>query len=64
MLESDHVVGGLAKTHRQKGYAIDVGAHSFFSDDPEILRIVLDLLGDPLPAQQRRVKISLPGPIP
>lgn len=61
VLESDATVGGLAKTHRENGCAIDLGAHSFFSDDPEILRIVFDLLGGPLAAQQRRVKLLFEG---
>lgn len=61
VLEADPVVGGLAKTHREGGYAIDVGAHSFFSDDPEILRVVFGLLGAPLAEQRRRVKLLYQG---
>jgi protoporphyrinogen oxidase len=61
VLEADGVVGGLAKTHRENGCAIDVGAHSFFSDDGEILQTVFDLLGGPLTTQQRRVKLLYQG---
>ncbi|MFC1828802.1 FAD-dependent oxidoreductase, partial [Thermodesulfobacteriota bacterium] len=56
VLESDNTVGGLAGTQRENGYCLDVGPHSFFSDDTEILEIVLDLFGNRLKSKPRQVK--------
>lgn len=56
VLESDETVGGLAGTHREDNYCLDVGPHSFFSDDTEILETVLDLFENRLTPQPRQVK--------
>lgn len=56
VLESDKTVGGLAGTQREDGYCLDVGPHSFFSDDTEILETVLDLFENRLTPQPRKVK--------
>ena len=36
VLEADSAIGGLAATLREDGYCLDIGPHSFFSDDSEI----------------------------
>jgi len=56
VLESNSTVGGLAGTHREDGYCMDVGPHSFFSDDAELVDIVLDLFENRLIPKPRQVK--------
>jgi len=46
ILESDEVIGGLAKTIKIGNQNLDIGPHSFFSEDKEILKRVLDLFED------------------
>ena len=43
VLESDKIIGGLAKTVKIGNLNLDIGPHSFFSEDKEILKKVLDL---------------------
>ncbi len=43
ILESDEEIGGLAKTIKIGNQNLDIGPHSFFSEDKEILKKVLDL---------------------
>lgn len=61
VLEANETVGGLARTVSQNGYAMDVGPHSFFSEDQEILRTVLDLFPAGIPSAPRRVKFYYEG---
>lgn len=61
VLESDKVVGGLAKTIREDGYCMDVGPHSFFSEDTQIVNTVLALFHGALKPCQRRVKFYYRG---
>jgi protoporphyrinogen oxidase len=61
ILESSHIVGGLAGTIRQDGYSLDFGPHSFFSEDEQILSTVLALFGSPLKPQPRTVKFYFRG---
>ena len=56
VLEANSTVGGLAGTLRQDGYCMDIGPHSFFSDDPEILDIGLKLFNNRLIPRPRQVK--------
>ncbi len=37
VLEADSIVGGLAKTVDEDGYRIDMGPHSFFSEEDWII---------------------------
>lgn len=62
VLEKEIQVGGLAGTIRDKGYALDFGPHSFFSEDKSIQEIVLNLFHDkPLIASPRRVRFYYRG---
>jgi len=56
VLEANSTVGGLAGTLRQDGYCMDIGPHSFFSDDTEILNIGLKLFNNRLIPRPRQVK--------
>ncbi len=56
VLESNSAVGGLAGTLHEDGYHMDIGPHSFFSDDSEILDIVLELFDNKLIPKPRQVK--------
>ena len=56
VLEADSCIGGLAKTIRENGYCLNVGPHSFFSEDNQIIQTVLDLFDYKLEPMQRTVK--------
>jgi protoporphyrinogen oxidase len=56
VVEMDGIVGGLAKTVREDGYCLDVGPHSFFSENAAITDIVLELFNHSLKPNTRRVK--------
>ena len=38
VLESEKIIGGLAKTVKVGNQNLDIGPHSFFSEDKEILK--------------------------
>lgn len=61
VLEAEATVGGLASTVRIGPYAVDVGPHSFFSEDEEIVRTVLDLFGGSLEPVPRKAKLFYEG---
>lgn len=61
VLEKGKIVGGLARTERENGYCMDVGPHSFFTEDIEIRDTVLNLLSDTLQPEPRRVKFFYQG---
>jgi protoporphyrinogen oxidase len=61
IIEADEMLGGLAGTLREDGYSMDVGPHSFFTEDDNIREAVLDLFGNTLPAQPRQVKFYYEG---
>lgn len=61
LLESSDAVGGLCRSHREDGHFLDVGPHSFFTEDLEVYEIFQSLFPERLPAQQRRVKINFRG---
>lgn len=56
VLESNKTVGGLAGTLREDSYCMDIGPHSLFSDDTEILDAILSLFEKKLIAKPRNVK--------
>jgi len=56
LLESSSMVGGLSGTKSFNGYHLDYGPHSFFSEDMEILKAVLELFGGTLTPKKRDVK--------
>ncbi|MHB8834607.1 MAG: FAD-dependent oxidoreductase [Candidatus Methylomirabilia bacterium] len=61
VLEADFSVGGLAGTRTEGDCYLDLGAHSFFSDDREIERAVLALFAHPPAARLRTVKLFYEG---
>ena len=61
LLESDNTIGGLAGTLRVDGYCMDIGPHSFFTEDKEILHKVLGLFNNRLPSKPREVKFYYQG---
>lgn len=61
VLEAENAVGGLAGTVRENGNCMDVGPHSLFSEDTEILNTVLDLFHNSLTPIPRRVKFYYRG---
>ena len=61
VVESGEEVGGLAGTLKEDGYCMDVGPHSFFTEDDSIRDAVLGLFGSRLPAQPRQVKFYYEG---
>ncbi|OGV68379.1 MAG: hypothetical protein A3K19_28000 [Lentisphaerae bacterium RIFOXYB12_FULL_65_16] len=61
MLEANPTVGGLASTLRDGGCGMDMGPHTFFSDDRDILDTVLRLFDSPLTARPRSAKFYYEG---
>ncbi len=61
ILESENAVGGLAGTMRENGYALDIGPHSFFSDDQQIVDLIRNLLGEKMQPSPRKVKFYYKG---
>jgi len=61
ILEAGEQTGGLARTVHQNGCGMDVGPHSFFSEDEEIVRTVQDLFHGQLQAAPRQVQFYYEG---
>jgi protoporphyrinogen oxidase len=61
VLEANDIVGGLARTERTDGYCLDVGPHSFLSEDKGILDTVLSLFDPPLVSVPRTVQFYYEG---
>ena len=64
ILESDKSIGGLAKSIKIENYYFDIGPHSFFTEDEEIYKKVMDLFeGDKgeIPYSKRSVKMMFRG---
>lgn len=61
VFESDLSVGGLAGSIREDGYCLDIGPHSFFSDDQQIVNIVRGLFKNKLQPNPRSVKFYYKG---
>jgi protoporphyrinogen oxidase len=57
VLESDPVVGGLARTVNYKGYLFDIGGHRFFTKWDEVGRIWEEVLGEKLMLRPRLSRI-------
>lgn len=60
LIESESQVGGLAKTIKFNNSSVDIGPHSFFSEDREIYYFVKNLFKDnqdQLPMVKRSVKM-------
>ena len=64
ILESDKSIGGLAKTIEIENYKVDIGPHSFISEDKEIFNKVMNLFegeqGE-IPFSKRKVKMVFRG---
>ena len=56
VLEANSHIGGLAQTVREDGYCLDIGPHSFFSEEEWIVQTILDLFDYPLDPIPRTVK--------
>lgn len=61
VLERDPEVGGLSKSRRENGCGLDVGPHSFFSEEGDIVATVLELFDPPLEPSPRKVKFYYQG---
>lgn len=61
IIESSPCVGGLAGTQSGKGYHLDFGPHSFFSEDTEILNCVLGLFDYTLSPKRRKARLYFQG---
>ncbi|HUO08155.1 MAG TPA: NAD(P)/FAD-dependent oxidoreductase [Phycisphaerae bacterium] len=61
ILESDTVVGGLARTLDLDGYRFDIGAHRFFTKVMEIQQLWDEMLGEPLATCPRLTRILYGG---
>ena len=64
VLESDKSIGGLAKSIKIENYYFDIGPHSFFTEDKEVFKKVMDLFeGDKgeIPYSKRSVKMMFRG---
>jgi len=57
VLESDNIVGGIARTVDYKGYLFDIGGHRFFSKWEEVNQIWREILGDKFIERQRTSRI-------
>ena len=61
VVESERTVGGLAGTLRQNRYCMDIGPHSFFTEDREIRHKILNLFNNRLSSKPREVKFYYQG---
>src|SRR5918995_2862591 len=57
VLEREARAGGHARTTEVDGYSFDLGPHILFASDPEMERLIRDLLGSNLREQARRASI-------
>ena len=57
LVEQEEFVGGLAGSVRKGEYVFDFGPHTFFSDDDEIIKTVLDLYENGMPLSKRKAKL-------
>lgn len=62
ILEKSPEAGGLCRSIQEEGFTFDYGgSHIIFSKDEEVLRFILDLLGDNIFKVRRNTKIFLKG---
>jgi len=57
LFEASDTVGGMAKTISMWGQLVDLGPHRFFSSDPRVNRIWLDVLGQDYSMVSRLTRI-------
>lgn len=67
ILEAEHQLGGLSRTHVYKGNRMDIGGHRFFSKSDEVMQWWLDIMPigglpeSPSPEKQEKIKINYQG---
>ncbi len=61
VLEKEETFGGLLRSVKEKGYTFDLGSHIIFSKNSEVLKFVLDLLGENKICHKRNTKIFYKG---
>jgi protoporphyrinogen oxidase len=57
VLETDEVVGGLARTVSYKDFLFDIGGHRFFTKSPEVQQLWQEILGPQLMVRSRLSRI-------
>ena len=60
LIEKSDTVGGLARSIKVNNYYLDIGPHSFFSEDKEVFNAVMNLFKDEegqIPHSKRSVKM-------
>ncbi|MBV8780349.1 MAG: NAD(P)/FAD-dependent oxidoreductase [Phycisphaerae bacterium] len=61
ILESDNVVGGIARTVERDGYRFDIGGHRFFTKVQQIEKLWDEMLGEPMLDRPRMSRIYYGG---
>ena len=61
IFESDHVVGGIARTVERDGYRFDIGGHRFFTKVRQIEQLWDEMLGEPMLLRPRMSRIYYGG---
>ena len=61
ILESDDVVGGIARTVERDGYRFDIGGHRFFTKVVQIEKLWDEMLGEPMLDRPRMSRIYYGG---
>ncbi|MFH1784901.1 MAG: FAD-dependent oxidoreductase [Candidatus Micrarchaeota archaeon] len=61
VLEMEKTVGGLMRSAKEDGYTFDMGSHIIFSKNQEVLKYMLDVLGDNKLTHRRNTKIFYKG---
>jgi protoporphyrinogen oxidase len=61
IVESDHVVGGIARTVERDGWRFDIGGHRFFTKVKEIEDLWDEMLGEPMLSRPRMSRIYYGG---
>ena len=57
VFEADKIVGGMSKTFKLWGQLVDLGPHRFFSDDPRVNKLWLEVVGDKYSMVKRITRI-------
>ncbi len=57
IIEKESIVGGLGRSVRKGPHVMDIGPHSFFTENETIHEILNDLFGDDLKLIKREVKL-------
>lgn len=61
VIEVQDKLGGISSTFKHKEYSLDYGPHKIYTQIPEILRIVKELIGDDLLVIPKKSRIRLMG---